>query len=428
MNQEKVGKFISKLRKEKKLTQEQLAEKMSVSTNAVSKWERGLSFPDVSLYKKICNELGISIEELINGEKDNSEKAKEKAIISVATSKERQRKKLRCIILCSILLIFLLIFIGVYFYKRKSNEIDEYYERNYQMTFVARNVEAFLKYRFNGEFPNFYGGMYISDDAYNLIVQIVDKNIPEKGTMEYYYYNELYTVDDSIKVEYVKYSYNELENINDEITRYLENNNSIEDLNSYYIDIYKNRVVVNFVEATEQLKKEFNEKIINSEVIVFESMIDYINKDDICKNYPIDIGSDILENHGNTLISVNIGNKSYVPVRLNLYDDGTYELFTSYESCKPGRICTSMLKYLKSVKGTYNYDIEKILDASTNPGDKGYSMDNLPEYEIYLGDKYVKKYDSIMLTVEKGKKNKYLNELLEMLNIDLSKCAKPEYK
>ena len=92
MNQEKVGKFISKLRKEKKLTQEQLAEKMSVSTNAVSKWERGLSFPDVSLYKKICNELDISIEELINGEKDNSEKAKEKAIISVATSKERQRK------------------------------------------------------------------------------------------------------------------------------------------------------------------------------------------------------------------------------------------------------------------------------------------------------------------------------------------------
>lgn len=52
MDQNKSGKFIAKLRKEKNMTQEQLAEKMGVSINAVSKWERGLSFPDVSLYKK----------------------------------------------------------------------------------------------------------------------------------------------------------------------------------------------------------------------------------------------------------------------------------------------------------------------------------------------------------------------------------------
>ncbi|MBR3489996.1 MAG: helix-turn-helix transcriptional regulator, partial [Bacilli bacterium] len=53
MDQNKSGKFIAKLRKEKNMTQEQLAEKMGVSINAVSKWERGLSFPDVSLYKKL---------------------------------------------------------------------------------------------------------------------------------------------------------------------------------------------------------------------------------------------------------------------------------------------------------------------------------------------------------------------------------------
>ena len=64
MNQVKIGKLIAKLRKEKQLTQEQLAEKMGVSINAVSKWERGLSFPDVSLLKKLCMELNISIEEL----------------------------------------------------------------------------------------------------------------------------------------------------------------------------------------------------------------------------------------------------------------------------------------------------------------------------------------------------------------------------
>ena len=92
MNQEKIGKFIAKLRKEKNITQEQLAEKMGVSINAVSKWERGISFPDVSLYKKLCNELNISIEELINGEKDNSESAKEKALITSIKEREKVKK------------------------------------------------------------------------------------------------------------------------------------------------------------------------------------------------------------------------------------------------------------------------------------------------------------------------------------------------
>ena len=87
-----------------------------------------------------------------------------------------------------------------------------------------------------------------------------------------------------------------------------------------------------------------------------------------------------------------------------------------------------MLKYTKSVKGTYKYDVEKIIKASVNTDNKSYDMSNLPEYEIYLGDKYMSKYDSLMFTVEKGRKNKYLNELLDMLDVDLDKCAKPDYK
>ena len=54
MNQEKIGKFIAEKRKEKKLTQEQLAEKLSISKNAVSKWERGLNLPDVSIMQDLC--------------------------------------------------------------------------------------------------------------------------------------------------------------------------------------------------------------------------------------------------------------------------------------------------------------------------------------------------------------------------------------
>ena len=66
MNQEKIGKFISVSRKNKDLTQEQLAEKLGVSINAVSKWERGLNLPDVSLMKTLCNILDITPNYIFN--------------------------------------------------------------------------------------------------------------------------------------------------------------------------------------------------------------------------------------------------------------------------------------------------------------------------------------------------------------------------
>ena len=379
MDQEKVGKFISKIRKEKNLTQEQLAEKLGVSINAVSKWERGISFPDVSLYKKICECLEINIEELINGEKSQSTNAKENAIIKIANSKEKTRKKLINILFISFMLIAVLIILSIIIYNKKNNEISDYYERNYQMTFVARNIEAFLKYRYNGIFPDYYGGMYISNDAKNIIVQIVKNKIPNNG-INLYYYNELFTVDTRIKIEYVKNSYNELEDINNKINDYLISHTPPKDLNSYGIDIMKNVVVVNFAEANEENIKEFKENIIDSDLIEFTITPDNIDVKKECNNYYIDIGTDILKKHGNLLLSIEEGNKNYVPVSLNLYDDGTYELFTAYESCKKGHFCTMMLKYTKSIKRKYDYDIEKILQNSTNANDMSFDMNHLPEY------------------------------------------------
>ena len=427
MDQNKSGKFIAKLRKDKRLTQEQLAEKMGVSINAVSKWERGLSFPDVSLLKKLCNELGISVEELINGEEDKSEEAKERAIINVVKSKNKEKKKTKIIIIVSIILMAILIVASILFYKNKEDELEKYYERNYQMSLVARNVEAFLKYRYDGKYPDYYGGMYISDDAYNLVVQLVEENIPSKETRDYYYYNELFTVDKAIKVEYVKNSYNKLEEVNQQLIDYFSNNNPFDDLNGFGIDIYNNSVTVHFVKVDESIIKKFKEKVLDSDVIRFESDIDKVNDTNKCTNYPIELGDTILENHGNVLISIQYAKRSYVPIMLSVYDDGTYELFTSYASCKPGRVCNSMLKYTKSIKGIYNYDIEKILKASTNADGMSFDMNKLPVYEIYLGEEYMKKYDSLMFVVEDSKKNQYLDEFLDLINVDLNKCAKPDY-
>ena len=69
MDQRKIGNFICLCRKDKKLTQQQLAEKIGVSSKSVSRWENGNTMPDYSLLKDLCNELGISVNELLAGQR-----------------------------------------------------------------------------------------------------------------------------------------------------------------------------------------------------------------------------------------------------------------------------------------------------------------------------------------------------------------------
>lgn len=69
MNQTEIGEFIAKCRKEKKLTQAQLAEKLNITDRAVSKWETGKSMPDSSIMLELCDILGITVNELLSGEK-----------------------------------------------------------------------------------------------------------------------------------------------------------------------------------------------------------------------------------------------------------------------------------------------------------------------------------------------------------------------
>lgn len=69
MNQGTIGKFVAACRKEKGLTQKQLAEKLNITDRAVSKWETGKSIPDAAIMLDLCQILGISANELLSGEK-----------------------------------------------------------------------------------------------------------------------------------------------------------------------------------------------------------------------------------------------------------------------------------------------------------------------------------------------------------------------
>ncbi|MGN1370766.1 MAG: helix-turn-helix domain-containing protein [Candidatus Coprovivens sp.] len=91
MNQEKIGKFILKCRNEKKLTQQELADKLGVTNKAISKWENGRGMPDYSIFHNLCKELDISVIELLNGEKNKNE---EKIITEYIDFKEKKLKKI----------------------------------------------------------------------------------------------------------------------------------------------------------------------------------------------------------------------------------------------------------------------------------------------------------------------------------------------
>ena len=68
MNQTAIGSYIAKKRREKNLTQEQLAEKLGVSNKTVSKWENGKCMPDYSIIEQLCSELSVTLSELLGGE------------------------------------------------------------------------------------------------------------------------------------------------------------------------------------------------------------------------------------------------------------------------------------------------------------------------------------------------------------------------
>ena len=92
MDSIKIGKFIATCRKEKELTQLQLAEKLNITNRAVSKWETGKSCPDASLMLDLCNILGITVNELLSGERIVMEEYQKKAEENLV---ELQDKKIK---------------------------------------------------------------------------------------------------------------------------------------------------------------------------------------------------------------------------------------------------------------------------------------------------------------------------------------------
>ena len=97
----KIGKYIAEKRKALGLTQKQLAEKLNMSDKSVSKWERGICLPDVSIYMELCSILRISINEFLAGEDIGAENVIEKSdsnLIQITKESKKKQKNLKTIL------------------------------------------------------------------------------------------------------------------------------------------------------------------------------------------------------------------------------------------------------------------------------------------------------------------------------------------
>ena len=126
----KIGKYIAGKRKSLGMTQKQLAEKLGMSDKSVSKWERGVCLPDVSVYKELCSILGISLNEFLAGEdiaQENMIQKSETNIIEVIRdniNKQKCLKVMKCILLVISICAVSIIGFTIYRLKKPQNYIS----------------------------------------------------------------------------------------------------------------------------------------------------------------------------------------------------------------------------------------------------------------------------------------------------------------
>ena len=107
MDQIKIGRFIAECRKKSNLTQMQLAEKLGITDKAVSNWERGMAMPDTSIMLELCDILGISVNELLSGEKiimENNNTKNEQLLLDMAKELEKKNKTI-WLSMCAIMIV-----------------------------------------------------------------------------------------------------------------------------------------------------------------------------------------------------------------------------------------------------------------------------------------------------------------------------------
>ena len=150
MDQKKIGRFIAYNRKLKKITQAELADRLCVSDRSISNWENGKNMPDLSLFKPLCDILGITINELLSGEKINNSQYNDKLeenfinTIDYIDKKDNKNNDLKsiCLLIIGVVGVWLAQFIF------NDNEVQNYLTVVCMILTVYGVKQLFIRYRF----------------------------------------------------------------------------------------------------------------------------------------------------------------------------------------------------------------------------------------------------------------------------------------
>lgn len=261
MDQNNMGIFISKLRKEKGLTQNDIAEKLGVTDKAVSKWERGLGCPDISLLIPLSEILEISVNELLLAEKLKENIPKEKAddaikeTIKLSNKKIkinlRKNKILKIIITIAIALLLVISFLIIKNYKEKEIKKQE-------LKRIVINVQNNLnRLEFVKDNPSKSPNYILEDNNITYVIPEIkykpnDENI----------YKEILSYSDYNTYSGIIIYYNNTNNIS--VYHHIDNNDMLViqcDKKGNYIGEKTDKATINFYMENEYEIKERIEKI-----------------------------------------------------------------------------------------------------------------------------------------------------------------------
>ena len=176
MNQQKIGEFIKNKRKEKGLTQIELANKLGITNQAISKWERGKNCPDISLLKDLCKILDININELLSGkelEKVSKEDSENILVETVRTYTNIEKKKNKKLLIFTIILLVFYVFLIISMYLT-FNQTTKTNGTNWEILQTKKMSEKLFT--------------YLEDYDYSNLKKLYRKQFPNNYTL---YENEI---------------------------------------------------------------------------------------------------------------------------------------------------------------------------------------------------------------------------------------------
>ena len=294
MNPNKIGKFIFKLRTENHLSQYQLADKIPISRQAVSKWERGQTIPDSSTLIRLSEIFDVTINELLNGERKeiNTIKELEKTTLSIVDENNKKTKVVRILLDTFIVTIFILIICFFIYYFINSYKTIKVYMINgkgkefdiYDGVLLVTKQKSYLKLgkiqnRNNHEIESVRLYIKVKDKEINIFE---DKDI-DKTIIDIYGYDENILIENQkelINESYVLIYYDnqEIETIKLEYRQDFMNDNYLFSKKDYIktsvIDKPEEKIVQNDQKAIHIIKS--SGKIVNNSYILTISEEDQI--------------------------------------------------------------------------------------------------------------------------------------------------------